>query len=817
MNVPLRWLADFVDTGLSARELAHKLTMAGLEAEQIQEIGAGWNNVFVGDVKSVERHPNADRLVLADVEAGPHHLTVVTGAPNIAAGQKVALALAGARLIDGHSDSGALKTLKPGMIRGIRSEGMVCSEKELGISNEHEGILVLEPEAPVGAPLAEWLGDTVIEFEITPNLVHAFSILGIAREAAAITERPLQIPATVDPAALPTSERTFVEIAAPDLCRRYTGIIIDGITIGPSPAWLARRLTAAGVRPVNNVVDVTNYVMLEWGQPLHAFDLSLLQGEQVIVRRAAPGETIETLDHQQRELSPEMLVIADAAHPVAIAGVMGGVESEVDANTTKILLESANFDMKSVRHTARILKLHTDASARFERGLDPALAGPAAARATRLLLDLCPASRVVAAQDVYPEPVQPWHISLPVSLIERVLGISYPNDTVVDVLMRLEFAPVIEQQDGNEILTVTVPTYRRDVTIPQDVVEEVARIVGYDSLPETLPVGGSSPVLRDPIFLLQWAVRESLTAAGCFEAVTRVNLGRDQLQRLDPSEPEIGGFLYREPIADLLTLRNPIPADRPLLRPTLLPAMLEALAENLKHETSARLFELSRIYLPRGRDTLPNERNVLGIVLAGAREPLSRFTQAGGELDYFDLKGTVELTLARLSVPAVTYQPAASGTLHPGRAAELILGETRIGLLGELHPDVAAAFGIESGRVCVAELDLDLILAHRPAQPPSVNVPHYLPVQQDFAIVVAETTPAEEVQEALQLGAGPLATEIVLFDIYRGAPLAPETKSLAYRVTFTAPDRALTDAELNKVRPRIERSLKQRVAGTLRV
>src|SRR5687768_15140455 len=412
MKVPIRWLSEFVDTGLTVEELAHRLTMAGLEAEKITVIGEGWDNIYVGHVEAVDRHPDADRLVLATVDAGEHRLQVVTGAPNIAQDQMVALALAGARLIDGHAEGQVYRTLKPSSIRGIRSEGMVCSEKELGLSDEHEGIMVLDAEAPKGAPLAEWLGDTVIEFEITPNLVHNFSILGIAREAGALTDRPVTTPPTYDLASAPSGPADLVTVAAPDLCARYVAVVIEGIEVGPSPAWLQRRLLAAGVRPINTIVDATNYVMLEYGQPLHAFDADRLQDGRIVVRRARPGETLETLDHQVRKLDLEMLLIADTERAVGLAGVMGGLDSEVTDETRRIILESANFDMKSVRRTARELKLRSDASARFERGLDPNLACDAAARATRLILALSPGAIVTGVADVYPQPLAPRELSL---------------------------------------------------------------------------------------------------------------------------------------------------------------------------------------------------------------------------------------------------------------------------------------------------------------------------------------------------------------------------------------------------------------------
>lgn len=814
MKVPMRWLADFVDTALPPSELARRLTMAGLEAEKIEEIGAGWNNVFVGHVDRVERHPDADRLVLADVQAGEHRLTVVTGAPNIAAGQTVALALTGARLIDGYSDTLQYKTLKPGVIRGVRSEGMVCSEKELGLSGEHEGILVLEPEAPVGAPLAEWLGDTVIEFEITPNLVHAFSILGIAREAAAVTAAPLRLPPTFDLGTAPAGEDALVQVEAPDLCPRYAGVVIKGIRVGPSPAWLARRLAAAGLRSINNVVDVTNYVMLEWGQPLHAFDKDQLHEGRIVVRRAGVGETIETLDHQVRTLNPDVLVIADADHAVAVAGVMGGVDSEVSEKTTTVLLEAATFDMCSVRRTARDLKLRTDASARFERGLDPELVGPAAARATRLLLDLNPGSRVTAVRDVYPEPVHPRSITMSFGLIERVLGIGFEPSVVLDVLTRLGFDPALAADDDQDWFTVQVPTYRQDVTIPEDVVEEVARIVGYEALPETLPAGRTPPVVRDPMFRLQSDLRDLLAGAGGVETVTYVTASEQHLLALGADDQGAVGLLHRAPLTALVRLRNPLQSDRSLLRPTIVPSLLEVAAENLKHQTAVRLFEIARVYLPQGRDELPREANVCALLLAGQRDAVGRFALPG-DLDFFDLKGIVDV-IARHTGIRPSFDVAAVPGLHPGRAATFAHAGKVVGLLGELRPDIAPDFGLADHRVAVAEIDLDALLEAAHAAATEIRVPRFLPVQQDFAVVVAEKTPAAAVEQALLTGAGALATDIVLFDVFRGAQIGENRKSLAYRVTFTAPDRALTDADLGKARGRIEKVLAQKVSGTLR-
>ncbi|MGB3328262.1 MAG: phenylalanine--tRNA ligase subunit beta [Thermomicrobiales bacterium] len=814
MNVPYKWLRDYVPTDLPPKELARRLTMAGLEAEKIEETGALWDKVYVGLVTNVEPHPDADRLVLVDVDAGEHSLRVVTGAPNIAKGQKVVLANAGARLVDAYADEYKLKTLKPGMIRGIKSEGMVCSEKELGMSEEHEGILVLPDDAPVGMPLAEYLGDSVIEFEITPNLVHAFSILGIAREAGAVTDLPVKQPevAPLDPALAVDS---LVKVEDEALNPRYHAIVIDGITVGPSPDWMARRLTNAGIRPISNIVDVTNYVMLELGQPLHAFDLGTISTGTIVVRPSVAGETLETLDHQKRDLPEGSLLITDGGRPVGLAGIMGGVNSEIEDSTTSILLESANFDMKRIRQTSRALKLRTDASARFERGLDPELSGVANARAAKLILDLCPGATIRSWQDVYPHPVQQWSVTMPFAQIERLVGMEIPEREALAILTRLGFTPTLS--DGT--LTVQVPTWRTDVTLPQDVIEEVARIYGYDQLPATLITGTTPLVERDPVFLLERNIRRTLVAAGAFEARTYVTIADADAARW--SDPETGGLTHVVEPANRVRLRNPIQSEKPILRTTMLPALIEATNENLKHERTVRLFEIGHVYLGTEPDALPDEPSTLGVVFAGQRDSFDRFNpraDASDQLDYFDLKGAIDAILARHQHPALTWSRLQHPALHPGRAAVATLptGE-RLAVVGEVRPDVATSLGIEGTRLVVAELDIQLLHTLQDERVGGlVTVDKFLPAEQDFAIVVDADRPAEAVERALRSGAGPLVTGVTLFDVFQGPQLGENKKSLAYRVTFTAPDRALTDSELEKVRKKIEKTLKQQVEGVLR-
>jgi phenylalanyl-tRNA synthetase beta chain len=814
MKVPMKWLGEFVDTGLAPKDLAYRMTMAGLEAEKIEEIGDLWNNVYVGYVTAVKRHPDADRLVLADIEAGEHKLTVVTGAPNIAQGQKVALALAGAKLYDGHSEGFQLKTLKPGMIRGVKSEGMACSEKELGISEEHEGILVLADDAPVGAPLKEYLGDTVIEFEITPNLVHAFSIQGIAREAAALTRKSVQIPALADLNALPRANRELVQIAAPDVCSRYIAIVFEGPTIGPSPEWLVRRITAAGLRPISNIVDATNYVMHEIGQPLHAFDLDALDERRIVVRRARDDEQLETLDHVQRSLTGEMLVIADANKAVGLAGVIGGFNSEISDATKTVILEGANFNMTSVRRTARALKIRTDASARFERGLDPNLVGEAMARATALILELSPGASVTAIQDVYPSPVTPGTLTMPVEKIARHLGVSYSDDEILDALTRLDFSPSIGGAGPSRTLTVTIPTYRRDVSIPEDIVEEVARLIGYEGLPTTLPVGQTVQVKRDPAYELRKSVRDTLTATGASEAMTYSAVAAEELAPFSTDGGRCFGFVHQAPAAELLKLRNPIQADRDLMRPTLVPSLIQAASANLKHVESVRLFEIAHVYLPIKADELPEEIDTLTLVLAGRREPTG-LNASREPLDYLDLKGAIDDLTDRLGLELEITAESYPG-LHPGRSAVVRSGETIVGRLGEVHPDVARFFGIDDTRVGVAELDLGVVLDKMSADRREITVSRFLPVHQDFAIIVDESTTAAAVERALISGSGPLVKNVRLFDIFRGSQIGEGKKSMAFRVVFEAPDRALTDADLVKVRGKLERVLKQQINGLLR-
>jgi phenylalanyl-tRNA synthetase beta chain len=813
MKAPMKWIRELIDPGMSVGDLAHRLTMAGLEAEKISQIGEMWaDKVYVGYVRQVSQHPNADRLVLADVEAGEHRLTVVTGAPNIAAGQKVMLALAGARLYDGHSNSPApeIKTLKPGAIRGINSDGMVCSEKELGLSDEHEGILVLPDDAPVGMLAKDYLGDTVIEFEITPNLAHAFSILGIAREVRALNGAPITQPETIDLAEIADAPANVVTIEDAERCNRYMVLLVDNLNIEPSPLWLSQRLEAAGMRPINNVVDVTNFVMHELGCPMHAFDRDRLEEGRVIVRPAHPGERLQTLDHIDRALTESMTVIADAARPVGLAGIIGGFDAEVSNDTTRVLLEVAHFDPTITRGTSRALRVRTEASARYERGVDSESLPMAVARAAWLIRRVCPGAILTGLADDYPVKSHRNTISFPYDRVERLLGIEIVPDEALAILRRLDIEAAIDAGT----LSVTAPTYRRDLNERQDVIEEIAKIAGYDRLPATLPSGGAQPVHRDPIYRLRKAARSILVGAGFSEAVTYVTVHGFDLDRF--SDGEVTGVVVTTPRERTISLRNALQADRNLMRPTLIPALLEVASQNLRHQPSVRLAELARAYIPSPDEVLPSEPELIGIVAAGRREAIG-LDVADDEIDFFELKGTIDLILARLGAKGPETIRWRHPAFHHGRSAEVRVRGVVIARYGELHPDTAAAYGIEDHRVVAGEINLTALGALVEPRGRDAFVPRYLPVEQDFAVVVDESVLAADIEAAFRSGAGPLLTNIVLFDRFTGNQIGEGKVSLAYRLTFTAPDRTLTDDDLVKVRPRIERTLRQRVDGVLRV
>ncbi len=798
MKVPLKWLKEYLDVSLPPAELAGKLTMAGTEVKGWQAIGGSWENIVVGQIVAVNPHPNADRLTLPTVDLGTEQQTVVCGAPNLKLGDKVVFARVGAQLIDGHTAQ--VFRLKAAKIRGVAASGMVCSEKELGISESHEGIMVLSADAPVGTPLVDYLGDVVFDLDITPNRPDCLSVIGVAREVAALTGKEVRLTeAGYDEASLTIDKQISIEIKAPDLCPRYSASLITGIKIADSPPWMQQRLLACGMRPINNIVDVTNYVMLEYGEPLHAFDYNQIRGKKIIVRRAGEGETMVSLDGVKRVLSREVLVIADEERAVAIAGVMGGVDSEVTDKTTAILLEGASFNPASIYHTGNTLGLPSEARLRFERGISPELTIPAVKRATQLIVQLAGGKVAKGLIDAYPGRQEPEPILLSTVRVRDILGVDFSPEQIKETLVSLGFDV---KPTGSGFL-VTAPYWRSDIALVEDVVEEVARIIGYDQIPTTML---SQPIPRQtpgPIISLKREVRRSLTGYGFQEVVNYSLTSLELINRLSPKPHPLKPAPVR--------MANPMTAEQEYLRPSLRANLLAALAANRRHEAgSIRLFELGRVYQPRLED-LPSEPEVVCGLLSGPR--LEPSWHSGEEaVDFFEAKGVVEGLLSQLGV-AASFEPNGDESLRPSKQAAVVIEGKRLGVVGELHPKVAEAFEL-AGAVYLFEINLTALLpftlGHKLFQP----IPRFPAIVRDIALVVDVGVTNRQVQDIIK--GFPLVSQVALFDLYTGGQLPPGKKSLAYRITFQSPSQTLTDDEVNKVLEKILGKLAKQLGATLR-
>jgi phenylalanyl-tRNA synthetase beta chain len=796
MRVPLRWLSEYVDLTIDVKELARRLTVAGLEVADIITAG-DWSAISVGYVEKIEPHPNADRLVLATVAAGDGEHRVVCGAPNVRAGQKIAYASIAAKLIDGHTGEPTL--LKAAKIRGVESQGMICSEKELGISGEHTGILVLPDDAKVGTPLSEVIGDTILDIETTPNRPDWLSVLGIAREVAAVTGQAWRDPPIDYPeSAKPAKDMIAVEIADPDLCPRYVAAVIENVTVGESPQWMKDRLIAVGMRPINNVVDITNYVMLEMGQPLHAFDYTKVRGRKIIVRRALGGERIRLLaEDEDRALGDEMLVIADGEGATAVAGVMGGGDSEVTDATRTILLESANFKGTSIRRTSQALKLRTDASTRFEKGLSSQLPPVAAARAVKLMVELCGGKAAQGVVDAFPGATKEGRVTLTLDRLARVLGLDVPQAQVKKILGSLGFGVRWMPPDR---FIVRPPYWRTDVTIADDVIEEIARIIGYDELPTT-QLGGRIPVwVPQPLPALRERVSDILVAAGMQQIITYSMTDIETLSKVLPREE----LAINRP----LKLANPLSRQYEFARTTLRHALLETLAANERGSGELiALFETARTYQPREAD-LPHEVESLCGVVSG--RALDRWGLPRGEpAGFFDAKARLEHLLDTLHVSS-TFRETHDFAYLPGRTAEIVTGDTPVGLVGEVHPRVAAEFGINAP-VAMFEVDLEALLPHVAEVVHYEAVSPYPPVEEDLAVIVPEDVTATRVVELIR--AFPLVKSVRVFDVYTGDPIPAGKKSLAFAITYQSDKETLTDADVAKQRGRIIERLRRELGA----
>ena len=805
MRAPLSWLKDFVDITIPLDTLVDRMTMAGLEVGGVEHIGADWqrDKLFVGEVVEVSVHPHADRLVLATVAYGQGEpQTVVTGAPNLKPGdrgQKVAFAVEGAQLHDGYSETPRLQTLRRTSIRGVESAGMVCSEKELGLSDDHTGVIILDSDLPVGRPLKDALGDVVLEVELTPNLARANCIVGLAREIAALTGQPWRAgPADTAAAGSLVATTVYGSVASADaeLCARYSASLIENVTIQPSPPWMRRRLQYAGQRPINNIVDITNYVMLEMGQPLHAFDYETLRGG-IVVRRARLGETMQTLDGVERQLTTDMLLITDDSGPIALAGVMGGAATEVTEGTRHIFLESANFNFVNIRRTAQQLRLHSEAAQRFGRRVDPDLTISALLRASRLMETLGGGALHPEIADTYPAPSSPKTIMLRAAEVTRILGMEFSPADMTRILTSLEFGCMTYHNNGDTRLEVAVPSHRLDVSEPADLIEEIARIHGYDAIPTTL-IRDVLPPQRSQSHLEGLEqTRDILVGCGLTEILSYSLSSLDSINRARTEGPPAVAD-------DYIGLANPISQERQLLRQSLLPSLLETLSTNRRYRQRMALFEIGRVYQPQAGEELPREQRYLGIAITGPLLPRSwHDADAPPQFGWTHLKGIIDTLVQRLNVPQVRFAVATHAALHPARTAALSVNGETLGIAGDVHPQVCERFDLADQSVAMLELNLDLLLAHRQPR-------HYQPISrfpavlEDVALVVDDDLPAQVVEDAIRTAGGEWLRDVTLFDLYYGEPIPDGKKSLAYALTFQADDRSLTEDEVRVLYRRIQ-------------
>lgn len=801
MIVTYNWLKEFVDITQTPEELSSLLTMLGLEVERMESVGGEYDSVIIARVESRLQHPNADKLSVCKVNNGTEILDIVCGASNFKAGDTVALAQVGSVL------PGDFR-IKKSKIRGEESCGMLCSEKELGLAEESEGILILQEGLTLGQPLFSALGlkDTIFEIGLTPNRADCLSVVGIAREIAAKLGLEVKYPDfAILESAHKISDTTSVTIDDPDLCPRYTARLIRGCTIAPSPSWLVKRLSDLGVRSINNVVDITNYVLMEFGHPLHAFDFDLLEDGRIIVRRAADGEVFKTLDGQERILTHDDLTIRDGKRAVALAGIMGGENSEISPDTVNILLESAYFTPLSIRRTSKRLGLRTESSHRFERGTDLDGLTNALNRAASLILQLAGGEIAEGLIDAYPTKISKPSITLRVSRVNSILGTSLALDEVHTTLSSLFFTV---KQSATDTLVVDVPLYRVDIDREIDLIEEVARLIGYEAIPVTLPSAQVETVPVTPSQHAQRQLRDLMVAQG-FNEVINFSFTHPQASAklLIPED---------DPRARSIKLLNPLVEEQSVMRTTLIPSLLETVEHNLNHRRlNQRIFELRRLYLENDGDELPREPLWLGAVITGLRNQESWCTTKD-TVDFYDMKGVAEAVLRLFDISRVTYATdSPEPYYHPGKSCTIWSGKTRIGAFGEIHPDVQANFGLLQPCLTL-EMSVDSLMkaasTGRTVQAPS----RYPDSYRDVALLLDEGTPAAELIEAVKKLNLRELVDISIFDVYRGSSLPEGKKSVALRLRYLSFERTLNDEEVTKLHQRATALLVEKFGAVTR-
>jgi phenylalanyl-tRNA synthetase beta chain len=842
MKIPLSWLRDYITINLTLEELARTLTSVGLEVEEITLIGlpelAGgqrefkvnglsWapDKIVVAQIDEVMPHPNADRLTLCRLQDGTGEYIVLTGAPNLfeykGAGPlpkplKVAYAKEGAKIFDGHQPGQVLTTLKRAKIRGVESFSMVCSEKELGISEEHEGIILLDEDAPTGMPLVEYMGDAVLNISILPNMIRDASVMGVARELAAATGKPLHKPQPKLDANGPSIVgQADIEITDPALNPRFVVGLVRGVEPRPSPYKVQRRLRLAGMRPINSIVDATNYVMLATGQPLHAFDYDVLvkraggKAPTIITRAAQPGEKLTTLDNIERTLEPYTILVCDTAGGLSLAGVMGGQESEVTGSTRNVLLESASWNFINVRRTMTNLHMNSEAGYRFSRGVHPELAPLAARLGLTLMTQWGGGQMTRDLFDAYPQPAIDPIVELTPADTKRILGVAIPANEIASILERLEFSCRVE---GERVIAVA-PPHRLDIGEgligKADLLEEVARIYGYDRIPTTRLADPLPEAHQHADLALETGLRNALVRMGLQEVINYRLTSPERERLLFPRDQEPAAPEY-------VRLKNPLTPEKAVMRRSLLASVLDTLEKNARLRDRLAIFEIGPVFIPRLGQVLPEEPQKLAIALSGLRLPPAWDRKDTAKFDFYDLKGIVEGLLDQVHVQQVHFIPGNHPSYHPGACSDVYAGEILLGVMGELHPQVKEHYDFMTPAVLAAEFDINAILQVAAGQYETSGVSTYPPVLEDIALIVDEAVPADQIERLIRQTGGKTLADVRLFDVFRSEQIGAGKKSLAYSLTYQAPDRTLNDQEASQLRGRIVRRLESELGAKLR-
>ncbi len=794
MRVSYQWLQDYIDPGLSAGQLAEKMTLSGIEVGAVERFGPDMPGVVAGEIVKLEPHPGRSNLTLCDVQIGKNQiLHIVCGARNMVVGDKVVTATPGSTLP-------GPRAIEEAVLYGVKSEGMLCSASELGLElGAEDEILILDQQVLPGEPVDRLLGfdDYILHLELTPNRSDCLGMINVAYEVAALTGRTVNLPAVLpQEVGEPAEERALIKVEDPALCPRYTARVVDDIKIGRSPLWLQLRLLKAGIRPISNVVDITNYVMWEYGQPLHAFDLDLIRNKEIIVRRAKTGEDLVTLDGVKRKLDSDVLVIADHKEPIGLAGVMGGETTEINEQTKTVLVEAAAFDPTSIRRTARKFTLPSEASQRFERGVDHQAVLDAQNRAALLLAELVDGRVLSGVIDVNHSQVKPVVVSVNPDRINKILGMKIEREIITDILTRLQF----EYVDRDDSLEITIPLRRPDITIEEDIVEEVARLNGYDKIPTTLPAGALIENRETAEERLLADIKNLFVSCGFFECISYSFINPEGLQNLRLAEDDLR--------LQAIPVKNPFSEEQAIMRTSIIPGLLKIVQHNLNHrQLNQLLFEIGVVYEATGLPLkdLPEEKLRICLAVTGD-SPEPNWVTPARKADFFLIKGVLETLFRRCQINDVRFIPEAEPFTHPTRSASVFLGGEKLGFIGQLHPDIAATWNIDQA-VTVCELDFSILSGRANLVPRVQAIPRFPAAIRDLALLVPRELSAYELEQVIcEAGAG-IIEQISLFDLYEGKQVPEGKRSLAYSITFRGEEKTLTDAEVNKVLQQIEKTL----------